>query len=39
MFCRSSKFASAEDYGNGRGQGGVALFWDKRLEVSLLCLI
>ena len=26
---RASKLASAEEYGVGRGQGGVALFWDK----------
>ena len=30
-FARSSKMASAEDYGKGRGQGGVALFWKKSL--------
>ena len=31
-FARSSKLSSAEDYGNGRGQGGVAIFWDKKLK-------
>ena len=30
-FSRASRLASAENYGQGRGQGGVALFWDKRL--------
>ena len=28
---RSSSFASAENYGTKRGQGGVALFWKKTL--------
>ena len=31
-FARASKISAAEDYGNGRGHGGVALFWDKRLK-------
>ena len=31
-FGGSSRLASAEDYGNGRGQGGIALFWDKRIN-------
>ena len=31
-FARSSRFSQAEDYGHGRGQGGVALFWDKKLK-------
>ena len=32
MFCaQSSKYASAENYGTRRGQGGVALFWSKKL--------
>ena len=31
-FARSSKMARAEDYGSGRGQGGIAIFWDKKLK-------
>ena len=31
-FARSSKLSSAEDYGNGRGQGGIAIFWDNTLK-------
>ena len=30
-FARASRLAPAEDYGKGRGQGGVALFWDKKI--------
>ena len=30
-FARASRLAPAEDYGKGRGQGGVAVFWDKRI--------
>ena len=32
MYCaRSSKFASAENYGTKRGQGGVSILWNKNL--------
>ena len=31
-FARASNLASAENYGNGRGQGGIPLFWDKNLK-------
>ena len=32
-FCgRASKFASAENYGTKRGQGGVALVWNKNIS-------
>ena len=30
-FARASKLASAEEYGVGRGQGGVAIFWDSTI--------
>ena len=29
VFARSSKVCTAESYGHGRGQGGVAVFWRK----------
>ena len=31
VFGRSSKLSSAEHYGSGRGQGGVAIFWRKSI--------
>ena len=32
FFCaRASRFAAAENYGCQRGQGGVAILWDKRI--------
>ena len=31
-FARASNLASAENYGAGRGQGGIALFWDKSIK-------
>ena len=31
-FARSSRFSTAEDFGNGRGQGGIAIFWDNSLK-------
>ena len=31
-FARASRLSSAEDYGNGRGQGGIAIFWDSTLK-------
>ena len=39
-FARSSKLAFAEHYSRGRGQGGVALFWDKRLSgISVVSVV
>ena len=33
LFCaRASKFSSSENYGTKRGQGGVALFWEKSMD-------
>ena len=31
FICRSSNLSTAENYGLGRGQGGVAIMWDKRM--------
>ena len=31
-FARASRFSAADSYGYGREQGGVAIYWDKRLK-------
>ena len=39
-FGRSSKFSQSEHYGCTKGQGGVAILWDKRLKsITPLCQI